>query len=319
MKLADLRWASVAVSILLIAVLAGCSGSGGQIVYQYVSERVSYNDDGKRVAFGALGGNGLQYTYQMQYTGGGLTLLTASDDDTDLTDEGGKHPAWSPDGDDMCIASRRGGSQALFLMDPLVGDRSRISKLTDDSGAGADDQPSWSPDSAQIAFASDKRLPGGWDPSNPGPTDIVTINRDGSGRTTQLADGAHNTWPVFSPDGTRLLYTSDVSGNTDIWVMTVGDPASAVNLTASSTAREEAASWSPDSSTIAFHANRDGDFDIWLMNADGSNVRQLTNDGRSDGYPVFSPDGLRLALTRDREVWTMKTDGTDPKQLTRRF
>ncbi len=117
MKCVDLRWGTVVVAGLLVAVLAGCSGSGGQIVYQYVSERVSYNPDGTRLAFAALGGNGLQYTYTIYNNGGALTLLTPSDNDTDLTDEGGKHPAWSPDGQDICFASRRGGSQALFLMD----------------------------------------------------------------------------------------------------------------------------------------------------------------------------------------------------------
>lgn len=311
MKCVDLRWATVGVVGWLVAVLGGCSGSGGLIPYQYVSERVSYNADGTRLAFAALGGNGLQYTYTIYNNGAALTLLTPSDNDTDLTDEGGKHPAWSPDGQDICLASRRGGSQALFLMDPTVGDRLRLSKLTDDSGAGADDQPSWSPDSQRIVFVSNRRLGGdAWD--------IVVINRDGSGRTELLTDGAMNQWPVFSPDGTKIAYQSNAAGNTDIYVLDLTTMVT-TNLTGPNGFREEAPNYSPDGSTIAFHSNRAGDFDIWLMNADGTNVRQLTRDARSDGYPVWNHDGSRLALTRDREIWTIRADGTDPRQLTRRF
>lgn len=311
MKCADLRWATAVIVGLLAVVLAGCSGSSGQIVYQYVSERGCYNADSSRLTFAALGGNGLQYTYTITSNGGGLTLLTPSDNDTDLTDEGGKHPAWSPDGLDICIASRRGGSQALFLMDPTVGDRVRLTRLTDDSGGGSDAQPSWSPDNQKIVYVSNRRAGGDvWD--------VVVINRDGSGRTELVADGATNQWPVFSPDGTKIAYHSNVAGNSDVYVLDLGTMV-ATNLTGPNGFREEAPNYSPDGSTIAFHANTDGDFDIWLMNADGTNVRQLTNDARSDGYPVWNRDGSRLAITRDREIWTMRADGTDPRQLTRRF
>ncbi len=312
MKCVDLRWATVAAVGLLVALLAGCSGSGNQIVYQYVSERVSYNADSTRLTFGALGGNGLQYTYTIHQNGGALTLLTPSDNDTDLTDEGGKHPAWSPNGLDIAIASRRGGSQALFLMDPTVGDRVRLTKLTDDSGPGSDDQPSWLPDSQKIVYVSNRRAGGdAWD--------IVVINRDGTGRTELVADGAANQWPVFSPDGTKIAYSSDAGGDSDIYILDLGTSA-ITNLTGPANGyREEAPNFSPDGGTIAFHSNRGGDFDIWLMNADGTNARQFTNDARSDGYPVWNRDGSRLAFTRDREIWTVRSDGTDPRQLTRRF
>lgn len=312
-------WGVVVSLVVVVAMMAGCGGGNDQLVYQNVSERTTYSADGSRLAFASLGGNGLLYVYSIYSGGGGLQLLTYSDNDQDLTDEGGKMPAWAPNGNDLCIVGRRGGSQALFFIDPSGGDTVRISKLTDDTTLGADAMPSWSADSARLVFASDKRLPGGWDATNPGPTDVVTINRDGTGRTTQLADGAHNTWPVFSPDGTKILYTSDVTGNTDLWVMNVGDPASAVNLTAGSSARDEAGSWSPDGTKIAFHSNRAGDFDIWVVNADGSGATRLTNDSRSDGFPIWNPAGTRIAFTRDREVWTMLTDGTDQTQLTRRF
>jgi TolB protein len=313
--------------VLLLAVatvmIVGCGGSGNQGLFQFVSERVTWSNDGTRLTYAALGGNGLLYVYSIFNNGGALTLLTPSrNDPNDLAHEGGRQPAWSPTGADICIVGRRGGSEALFLIDPTLGDRTRINKVTDDSGAGADAEPSWSSDGQKLVYASDRRLPGGWDSANPGPTDILTINRDGTGPASVLADGSHNTWPVFSPDDTKVVYSSNQAGNTDIWVLTVagGAPTNLTNPSgAPDGARDEAPSWSPDGSTIIFHSNRDGDFDIWAMDADGSNPRHLTLDPRSDGFPVWNRAGTRICFTRDREVWTMNPDGSSQLRLTRRF
>lgn len=100
-------------------------------------------------------------------------------------------------------------------------------------------------------------------------------------------------------------------------------------------------SYSPDGTQIAFASNRlaysrkltdreqqqfdlDPAFmnDIFIMNADGTNVRQLTDVPGYDGGPFFSPDGERICWRRfsedgaTAEVYTMKTDGTDAKRLT---
>ena len=57
------------------------------------------------------------------------------------------------------------------------------------------------------------------------------------------------------------------------------------------------------------------------MNADGSNVRQLTNNTTGEEGPAWSPDGTRFAFTRaddhlHLDIWTMALDGTDQRQLT---
>jgi Tol biopolymer transport system component len=105
-------------------------------------------------------------------------------------------------------------------------------------------------------------------------------------------------------------------------------------------------SYSPDGSLIAFASNRDayervltgdltgklkGDFqrdqsllmDIYIMNADGSDVRRLTDVDGYDGGPFFSPDGRRICWRRFStdgaiaEVMTMEIDGSDQRQITR--
>ncbi len=62
--------------------------------------------------------------------------------------------------------------------------------------------------------------------------------------------------------------------------------------------------------------------DIYIMNADGSNVRRLTEAPGYDGGPFFSPDGQRIVWRHFDEsgmfadVWTMKTDGSDKRRVT---
>ena len=70
--------------------------------------------------------------------------------------------------------------------------------------------------------------------------------------------------------------------------------------------------------------------DIWRMNADGSGKRRLTRTRVYETYPVFSPDGSRIAFTSDRdnrnlskgrhergfELYTMAADGSDIVRVT---
>ena len=101
-------------------------------------------------------------------------------------------------------------------------------------------------------------------------------------------------------------------------------------------------SYSPDGKLIAFASNRNGytaelsDADqklfetdpsfmmeIFVMNADGSDVRQLTDVPGYDGGPFFSPDGKRICWRRFSkdgllaEIYTMNVDGSDQQQLTK--
>ncbi|MBL8230286.1 MAG: PD40 domain-containing protein [Bryobacterales bacterium] len=65
--------------------------------------------------------------------------------------------------------------------------------------------------------------------------------------------------------------------------------------------REETPSISPEGNYVAFSGNgEDGsNWDIYVILSDGSEMRRLTTDKGSDRYPVWSPDGKRIAFVRD--------------------
>src|SRR5438045_9298096 len=76
----------------------------------------------------------------------------------------------------------------------------------------------------------------------------------------------------------------------------------------------------PAAGQIAFSTDRDGNPEIYVVNADGSGLRNLTNNPTFDFELTWSPDGTKIALSSDRdgdtEIYLMHADGTDPEKLT---
>ncbi len=143
------------------------------------------------------------------------------------------------------------------------------------------------------------------------------------------AAGSNDSFPSWSPDGSKIAFSSDRDGDVEIYTVAAGgsDPARLTHTPG----RDAHPSWSPDGSKIVFQSPRDGsgprDVDLYLTAAGGSNVERLTRLDGFAGVPVFSPDGATIvfqykpkAAEWDAErwqIWIMAAGGTDLRQLTR--
>lgn len=131
--------------------------------------------------------------------------------------------------------------------------------------------------------------------------------------------------PSWSPDGTKIAFTSNRDGAGDIYVMD-SDGSNVKRLT-KTPGQNSSPTWSPDGSKIVFDSGRDGNREIYIMNTDGSDQTRLTFNPSSDVGPVsFSPDGKHLAFARNKkdtgtaaffyDIFVMNTDGSGVRQLT---
>jgi Tol biopolymer transport system component len=135
---------------------------------------------------------------------------------------------------------------------------------------------------------------------------------------------SNDSFPKVSPDGTKLVFTSDRTGSYDLYVMNP-DGSDLRNLTSNS-AHEAAPAWSPDGRRIVFGVQTVPlrESDIWVMSADGGEPINLTQSPGFDARPAFSPDGARIAFTSNRgagflynyDIWVMNADGGNPRRLT---
>src|SRR5216117_1854859 len=120
------------------------------------------------------------------------------------------------------------------------------------------------------------------------------MNADGSDPRNLTNNPGGDDTPAWSPDGTRIAFTSARDGNWEIYVMNA-DGSNATRLTDNGA---QMPAWSPDGTRIAFTSARDGNWEIYVMNADGSDPRNLTNNPAADGGAAWRPQAILQRLQK---------------------
>ncbi|MBL0938320.1 MAG: PD40 domain-containing protein [Gemmatimonadaceae bacterium] len=146
-------------------------------------------------------------------------------------------------------------------------------------------EPALSPDGREIAFVS-----GG---------DIWTVPADGGEARLMVAHPAGESRPLYSPDGTRLAFSSTRTGNGDIYVLTLAT-GQVQRLTYDDVA-EVPGGWSRDGQWLYFNsASQDisGMQDVYRVRASGGTPMALAADRyASEFFGAPSPDGRTLAIS----------------------
>jgi len=246
----------------------------------------AWSPDGARIAFAADWEAATTYELYVVPASGGTAVRLTSDPGS-LSDYA---PAWSPDGASLAYVSNRGGKRELWIMPAEPGAAGRQVIRPEGSGPGVDSF-SWSPDGSTLLFAVKTS-------ASPPESQFWTVPAEGGAATLLLTHPSSTLSPAWSPDGTRIAFQSNRTGNQEIWVM-AADGTDPMPLT-DHPEWDLFPSWSADGSRLAFQSTRSGNAEIWSMAPDGTDLLLLTNDPATDSYPTWSPDGTRLAFSSAR-------------------
>jgi dipeptidyl aminopeptidase/acylaminoacyl peptidase len=279
----------------------------------------------------------------MEADGSNPTRLLEEDDPA----IGVGYASWSPDG--RLIAYSRfqtpdlDETRADAEIWTVAADGTNAHRVVD--GAGMQWIPRVSPDGGSVAYTQEE-VGGPWanaGPVGPGPgvgpgggvpvnplsvplsnADLWQVSTTGTGSPRQLSDNAaDDRAPVYSPDGSKIIFDSTRDGNTEIYALDLETDAER-RLTVEP-GEDWGATWSPDGTHIAFNSDRDGPMDIYVMASDGSGVRRVTFTTVPDSgniAPSWSPDGSRIAYTartgnEPSEIWSVRSTGGDARNLSR--
>jgi Tol biopolymer transport system component len=118
--------------------------------------------------------------------------------------------------------------------------------------------------------------------------------------------------PAFSPDGQWVIFSSNRSGNLDLWKLSV--TSGALRRITEDAADDWDPAFTPDGRSIVWSSSRAGHFEIWICAADGTGARQLTSDGFDAENPTATPDGqwvvYNSANPQKTGIWKIHPDGT---------
>lgn len=172
--------------------------------------------------------------------------------------------------------------------------------------------------------------------------DIFRAQKDGRNPTPLTDSFGYDAEATVAFDGSRVLYTSMVSGDLDIWSMNV-DGSNKIQLT-NRLGYDGGAFFNSTATKIvwrAYHPRSEKEIkdykallsdnsirpmalQLWTMNADGSNKKQVTNNNAANFGPYFFPDGNRIIFSsnlndpkgRDFDLYSVGVDGKNLERIT---
>jgi Tol biopolymer transport system component len=172
--------------------------------------------------------------------------------------------------------------------------------------------------------------------------DIFMADLDGKIVKQLTHSKGYDAEATLSPDGKKMIYTSDKDGDIDLYIMEL-ETGNEKRLT--NTLGYDGGAWfSPDGKKIIWRASRPKtdsavkeykdllaenlvaptNMEVFVANADGSNVRQVTHFGQANWAPAYFPDNKRIIFASNQEykrgfpfnIYSINEDGTNLQKIT---
>jgi TolB protein len=173
--------------------------------------------------------------------------------------------------------------------------------------------------------------------------DIFMADLDGNIVKQLTRTKGYDAEPTLSPDGKKMIYTSDKDGDIDLYIM---DLKSGKEKKVTNTLGYDGGAWfSPDGKKIIWRASRPKtgteikeykdllaesmvaptNMEVFVANADGRNAKQVTSFGQANWAPTFMPDNKRIIFASNHEykrgfpfnLYTINEDGTGLHKVSR--
>ncbi len=207
--------------------------------------------------------------------------------------------AWTADSEQLVFSSNHAGLQSLWRARVSGGDLEPVP-----AGADLASGPSIAVHGNHLAFVLGRTDTNIWKAA------LFT------GKNVQPVKIAASTKadiePSYSPDGQRIAFASERSGNLEIYV-SAADGSGVVQLTSMKAPDTGSPQWSPDGKQIVFDSRREGHSDIYVISAEGGTLRCITTSSQENETPSWSHDGRWIYYSVEREghyeIWKIPADG----------
>jgi len=147
--------------------------------------------------------------------------------------------------------------------------------------------------------------------------EIYISDIDGANARQLTQDGALGYGPKFSPDGSKIAYSSDKSGYRDTYVIDLNTKKR--TCVAQFPGQNTGAAFSPNGSTLALSLSKFGNPEICTIPSTGGEPTRLTNARGTDCSPTWSPDGTKIVYVSDERgspgLYILPATGGTPEKL----
>lgn len=172
--------------------------------------------------------------------------------------------------------------------------------------------------------------------------DIFVADLDGNITAQLTNEKGYDAEPTVSPKGDKIVFTSDRSGDLELYTMDLDG--SNVKQITYQLGYDGGAFFSPDGSKLIFRSSRPKteneikeykdllsqglvqptEMELYICNADGSDLRQLTDLGNANWAPFFHPSGEKILFSSNFEaergfpfnLYLINLDGTGLERVT---